>query len=241
MRDSDTQNLVIVAGVIAGGGLLAWALTRRQPSPPPPAASDADRSPITVVPQPPRTGWQWPVPMWGEYSPTISDGWGSGRRRLDGTRRTHEGVDLMFPRKSLDDQATLYPAGSAGGSTWHFVPPGIPALAARDGRVTWAGKTARGYAVTVRHADGWRTFYQHLAMLLVNTGDLVAAGEVLGEIGGDPTQRPPLRHLHFQLHAPPAGNPIDPKPHLLTWPRVRPLDVADGAIASVLVPPPRLA
>jgi murein DD-endopeptidase MepM/ murein hydrolase activator NlpD len=233
----DDTNLALVTGVLAaGGGFLAWALLRRQASTAP-LAPAADRA---ATPQPARTGWQWPVPMWGDYSPQVSDGWGSPRRTLDGKPRTHEGVDLMFPRKSLDDLVDAYPRGSAGGAKWHFMPTGVPALAARGGRVTYAKNTARGYAVIVRHADNWRTFYQHLAHLLVGVGDTVAAGEVLGEIGGDPTQHPPLRHLHFELRAP-DGRAINPKPHLLTWPRVRPLAVADGAIASVLLPAPRHA
>lgn len=231
---ADDPALPVVAGVVAGGGLLAWALLRRQAATPRPSPSE--RRP---APMPARTGWVWPVPMWGDYSPTVSSGWGARRRTLDGTPRPHRGVDLMYPRKSLDDAADFRP-GSAGGSAWHFMPTGVPALAARDGRVVYAEKTPRGHAVVIRHPDGWRTFYQHLTHLLVDVGDDVAAGDVLGEIGGDPTQKPALRHLHFELRDP-QGRAIDPKPHLLTWPRVRALAVTDDAIAQVLLPPPRHA
>lgn len=183
------------------------------------------------------TGWQWPLPLWKSYSPKITDGWGSKRTALDGTPRVHCGVDLMYPRKSLDDQRAQYPVGTVGGSKWAFMPLGVVALAARAGRVTYAKRGPRGHAVTIKHENGWSTFYQHLASLLVSAGTPVAVGEALGEIGGDPTQRQALRHLHFELRDP-RGAARDPKPHLLTWPRVE-LTAVDGRAATVLHPPPR--
>lgn len=237
--------------VIAGGGLLAlltalWVSHRargradrakrdaetknlERSAPRAPALRDA-------VPPPSMEGL-WPLPMWGDYSPVVSDGWGSRRRTLDGTPRPHRGVDLMYPRKSLDDQAAAYPPNTAGGATWHFVPDGIDVLAARAGTVTYAAPTPRGHAVTIDHRDGWSTFYQHLASLRVARGDVVTAGQPLGRVGGDPTQARALRHLHFEVRR--HGTPIDPAPLLRTWHRLRPLAVADGASATVLLPPPR--
>jgi murein DD-endopeptidase MepM/ murein hydrolase activator NlpD len=238
-RDHDATLLGVVG--VAGGGLLLWSLLRNRTSlelqPTAPAREQAS-APSTA--RPAERGWQWPVPMWREYSPAVSDGWGTQRTTLDGTPIVHRGVDLMYPRKSLDDQAEAFPPGTAGGSKWHFVPMAIPVLAARKGRVVFARRGPRGHAVTIRHPDGWTTFYQHLASLGVRVGDHVDAGDVLGELGGDPTQKPALRHLHFELRDP-HGVAIDPKPHLLTWPRARALAVADGASASVLLPPPKAA
>lgn len=238
---NDERNaLPIVLGVAggAGVGLLLWSALRNRPQSIAPATEQASTAPSSARPAP--SGWQWPVPMWGDYSPTVSDGWGSDRHSLDGKPRIHRGVDILYSRKSLDDQGDAFPRGTAGGSKWFFMPTGIPVLAARGGRVVYAKRGPRGHAVTVLHADGWTTFYQHLAGLLVAVGDTVAAGEVLGELGGDPTQKPALRHLHFEVRDP-NKLAIDPKPYLLTWPRVRPLAVTNGAIATVLLPPPRTA
>jgi len=240
--ERDTLPILLGLAGVAGSGLLIWSIARNRSqsitATTEHAIEQATTSPSTA--RPAATGWQWPVPMWGDYSPKVSDGWGSKRHTLDGTARIHRGVDIMYPRKSLDDQAVDFPRGTAGGSKWHFMPTGIPVLAARAGRVVYAKRGPRGHAVTVKHADGWTSFYQHMTGLLVAVGDTVAAGEVLGELGGDPTQKPALRHLHFEVRDP-SGAAIDSKPHLLTWPRVRPLAVADGAIATVLLPPPRHA
>lgn len=222
---------------VAGGGLLVWSLLRNR-STPREHAADLEHAPRDL--RPAARGWQWPVPMWRGYSPQVSSGWGSPRTALDGTPLSHRGVDLMYPRKSLDDQAEAFPRGTAGGSKWHFMPTGIPVLAARTGRVVFARRGPRGHAVTIRHADGWTTFYQHLASLSVRVAEDVDAGDVLGELGGDPTQKPPLRHLHFELRDP-HGRAIDAKTHLLTWPRARALAVTDGASATVLLPPPQAA
>lgn len=231
--------LVGIAGV-AGGGVLLWSLLRKRPpralEPRELEVERARDAPSDL--RPATRGWQWPVPMWRDYSPQVSDGWGSKRTALDGTPLVHRGVDLMYPRKSLDDLAAAFPRGSAGGSKWYFMPAGISVLAARTGRVVFAKRGPRGHAVTIRHADGWTTFYQHLASLRVTVGESLAAGDVLGELGGDPTQKLALRHLHFELRDP-HRRAIDPKPHLLTWPRARALAVTDGAIATALVPPPK--
>jgi len=224
--------LLAVAGV-ASGGLLVWSWLRNRTQ-----LEHASTAPSEM--RPAARGWQWPVPMWQDYSPVVSDGWGSGRSSLDGAPLVHRGVDVMYARKSLDDHAQALPRGTAGGSKWYFMPAGISALAAREGRVIYAARGPRGHAVTIRHADRWSTFYQHLASVRVRVGDHIAAGDVLGEIGGDPTQKPALRHLHFELRDP-HGRAIDPKPHLLTWPRARALAIADGASATVLLPPPKAA
>lgn len=245
MSNRDENVLPVLAGLAtaAGGGLLVWTLLRRQaPSAsrtPAPPRSPARSLVPTASRAPSGDDWQWPIPIWKGRSPVISDGWGSRRRTLDGKPRTHQGVDLMYPRASLDDMADAFPPNTAGGSKWHFMPEHVPVLAARAGRVTYAERTPRGIAIVVRHPDGWSTFYQHLATLRVARGEDIETGQILGEVGGDPTQRPALRHLHFEIRRP-GGNAIDPRPLLRTWPRVE-LFVVDDGIASITHPPPRHA
>jgi len=238
MRDDNNDIVIPLAVGAAGGGFLLWKLLRRQAAVP----DELDASPTTTskpAPKPPSgAAWRWPVPLWGDYSPVISDGWGSNRRTLDGKPRMHVGADLMFPRRSLTDQATEFPANTPGGSKWHFMPADVPALAAAAGRVVYAERTPRGHAVRIDHG-GWSTFYQHLSALKVSKGQTVELGAELGPIGGDPTQSNPLRHLHFELWHGKKADAIDPKPALLAWQRVRLYELPGGMQYAITLPPPK--
>jgi murein DD-endopeptidase MepM/ murein hydrolase activator NlpD len=75
------------------------------------------------------------------------------------------------------------------------------------GRVVFSGDE-RGYGTTVivEHADGVRTRYAHLSAALVQKGDAVAAGAVLGRAGQSGRATGP--HLHFEVIA--NGVRVDP-------------------------------
>jgi murein DD-endopeptidase MepM/ murein hydrolase activator NlpD len=149
--------------------------------------------------------WGWPVPRWQGRAPVISDGYGSPR---PGT--IHQGVDIMFARIASD---AFSPSGP-NGTKLFVMPDSWPAVAASDGVLWSAGPTLRGYAVVVDHGNV-ATFYQHLNTLLVPETKPPApgapraklipikAGQPLGVIGGDPSNPPHLKHLHFELW--PAG------------------------------------
>ncbi len=64
-----------------------------------------------------------------------------------------------------------------------------------------------GNVVVVRHDNGIETLYAHLSKRLVDEGDQVFVGEVLG-LGGN-TGRSFGSHLHFETRY--LGEPIDPK------------------------------
>jgi murein DD-endopeptidase MepM/ murein hydrolase activator NlpD len=200
----------LLLGALASGGLLLWSATRRQrsSSPPPSPTSSRPMTPPSSTPLPAAlpSQWLWPVPPWRDYRPEVSSPWGTPRRRLDGTKRTHLGVDIMYRRRSAADQHVTFPPSTANGSADFFMPDDVPALAVDVGTVTWSKAGARGHAVVLRHAGGWRTFYQHLERPRVKVGDQVLPGQVLGLVGGDPTQKPPLKHLHFEVCAATAKN-----------------------------------
>lgn len=67
-----------------------------------------------------------------------------------------------------------------------------------DGMVRIA-KAYRGYGncVIVRHKNGLETVYAHLSKILVQSGDVVQAGAILG-LGGN-TGRSHGSHLHFEI------------------------------------------
>jgi len=172
--------------------------------------------------------WGWPVPRWQGRAPVISDGYGSPR---PGT--THLGVDLMFARIASDAFSTSGP----NGSKLFVMPDSWPAVAAADGVLWSAGPTLRGYAVVIDHGTV-ATFYQHLSTLIVPETKAPAvgtprakmipikAGQPLGIIGGDPSNPPYLKHLHFELWPAGPASAVNPQPYMRTWQIFTPDDVA---------------
>ena len=178
--------------------------------------------------------WVFPVPSLGDRKAEISDGWGSPRILPDGTQITHLGADIMFRRRSSRDLIAVYKPGTVNGEKWYFMPDSVPALAASAGVVQFAARTPVGSTVVVRHPTGWATYYTHMASLAVSTGDVVAAGQPIGIIGGNPADSVHLKHLHFELwkNGTRAGV-LDPKPYLDTWPHVAINDWTPDASTAV--------
>ena len=94
--------------------------------------------------------------------------------------------------------------------------PGVDLRAARGtavhatgaGRVTHAGPDAGyGNMVEIDHGDGVSSRYGHLSRVLVNVGEQVATGEVIGETGS--TGRSTGPHLHYEVRL--DGHPVDPE------------------------------
>ncbi len=102
-----------------------------------------------------------------------------------------------------------------------FARCGTPLVAALPGRVIQSifQSRAGNYAV-VQMADGRSYAYMHMRRrALVRTGDVVAAGEPIGEVGE--TGRATGCHLHFELWTAPGwyrgGRPVDPLRTLRSW------------------------
>lgn len=64
-----------------------------------------------------------------------------------------------------------------------------------------------GYYLLVRHKNGLESLYGHLSKQIVEVGDEIKAGEVIG-LGGS-TGRSSGPHLHFEFRY--QGNPINPE------------------------------
>lgn len=91
------------------------------------------------------------------------------------------------------------------------IPYGEPIYAAFDGivRVALPTKYTGGYGnvVVLRHANGLETYYGHMSQYLVETDDIVQAGEVIGYCGS--TGRSTGPHLHFETRY--MGQSFDPE------------------------------
>jgi murein DD-endopeptidase MepM/ murein hydrolase activator NlpD len=121
-------------------------------------------------------GRMWPV------EGAVTSGFGMRTHPLTGQRRFHAGLDLAAPS-------------------------GTPIRAAAAGQVVAAG-TQGGYGLTVdiRHGNGSVTRYAHQSRLLVRSGQVVAAGQVIGLVGSTGYSTGP--HLHFEVRT--SAGPIDP-------------------------------
>ena len=75
---------------------------------------------------------------------------------------------------------------------------GTPIYAARSGQVTvdTYGSTY-GYYVTINHGDGYSSLYAHMTRSVVDKGDTVKKGQLIGYMGS--TGRSTGPHLHFSI------------------------------------------
>jgi murein DD-endopeptidase MepM/ murein hydrolase activator NlpD len=76
---------------------------------------------------------------------------------------------------------------------------GYPVYAVDNGVVVYAGWNNWGYGnvVVIDHGNGWQSLYAHLSRILVQCGQGVTQGEVIGAIGSTGNSTGP--HLHFEL------------------------------------------
>lgn len=95
---------------------------------------------------------------------------------------------------------------------------GSPVRAAAAGVVVSGGwESGYGQVVRVRHADGTQTVYAHMSAVLVEGGDRVRAGALVGREGN--TGRSTGAHLHFEVRV--NGTPVNP----ILWLRKRGIDI----------------
>jgi murein DD-endopeptidase MepM/ murein hydrolase activator NlpD len=124
------------------------------------------------------------MPLSGD--PSVTSGFGYRADPFLGRLALHPGVDLA----------------EAYGAEIH---------AAASGRVVHAGP-AGGYGnmVEIDHGNGLATRYAHMSETLVEEGQEVAKGAVLGRLGS--TGRSTGPHLHYEVRV--DGEPVDPERYL---------------------------
>jgi murein DD-endopeptidase MepM/ murein hydrolase activator NlpD len=88
-----------------------------------------------------------------------------------------------------------------------------PIRAAASGTVTYSGNELKDYGnlVLIKHAGGYVTAYAHADKLLVNRGDAVAKGQIIGYAGETGDVNSP--QLHFEIRH--DTQPVNPRPLLL--------------------------
>jgi len=189
------------------------------------------------------SGWCWPVPTLQlgalSYEATVSSGFESTRHG-----RPHRGLDIMYRRrKPAGDDYLRYPPGERDADGFastknYFAPPGTPILAAKDGKV-WSvhhRDDGGGISVVLDHGKPWATYYTHLLSTTLaahksgkqsdgSAAQRVAAGEVIGVMGGNLSDSERVRHLHFECWYQGSGSDssIDAKAEgvMSTWERKR--------------------
>jgi murein DD-endopeptidase MepM/ murein hydrolase activator NlpD len=129
----------------------------------------------------------WAGPFQSPAPPPYSDCWPS----QFGSRRSYNGSAYVYFHTGLD---------FCGGV-------GTEILAPAAGRVVFAGPlTVRGNSTVIDHGWGIYTAYLHQSEILVEPGDLVTAGQVIGKVGG--TGRVTGPHLHWEVWS--GGVQVDP-------------------------------
>lgn len=124
----------------------------------------------------------WPVDGW------LSSSYGYRKDPMGGKGRSfHEGVDL---------------------AAWFESPVRVPA----DGKVIFSGREGGyGETIKIRHEYGYTTVYGHLSERLVQEGESVARGSLIGRVGS--TGHSTGSHLHYEVRV--NGEAVNPWPYLV--------------------------
>jgi murein DD-endopeptidase MepM/ murein hydrolase activator NlpD len=100
---------------------------------------------------------------------------------------------------------------------------GAPIRAIGDGVVVGAGyqsgESGYGLITIIRHGNGYFSAYAHQSSMVVQDGDHVTAGQLIGYVGSTGHVTGP--HLHFELRTEAHGGQVNPT----TWLRAHGVDV----------------
>lgn len=163
------------------------------------------------------------------------------RRRLAEQRRREQRAEQRAERAARvggRGRTVVPPEDTVGGmacpvsqpnsfiDSWHFPRPGgrvhvgvdifadhgMPLRAVADGTVrrAWHNRLG-GLSIDLVDDRGDRYYYAHLSATHVSTGDRVAAGEHIGDVGNSGNARHTPPHLHWQYH-PGDGDAVNPYP-----------------------------
>ncbi|MCG8700263.1 MAG: peptidoglycan DD-metalloendopeptidase family protein [Bacteroidales bacterium] len=113
---------------------------------------------------------------------TKSFGWGMRKNPFNGKKQMHNGIDFAAKQ----------------GSNIYATANGKVALSKMDGK--W------GNRIILNHSNGYETCYAHMEKLMVNEGDNVKKGDIIGTVGNTGLSTGP--HLHYEIIK--SGERINP-------------------------------
>ena len=129
--------------------------------------------------------------------------------------------DIELPPPDLDpDYPLAWPV--RGHVTQHYhsrhlaidigAPYGSGVYAAAEGMVAYArwAQTGYGFTVIIEHSNNRQTLYSHLKGALVQYGDYVERGRLIGEVGSTGNSTGP--HVHFEVRE--SDKQVDPLDYL---------------------------
>jgi murein DD-endopeptidase MepM/ murein hydrolase activator NlpD len=125
-------------------------------------------------------------------------------------RRFHPIQKRVMPHRGID----------------YVAPSGTPILAAGEGRVLMASRTApNGNYVIVQHGDAFRTKYLHLSRFArgIKSGTRVQQGQVIGYVGATGWATAP--HLHYEF----LVNGVHKNPRTVPLPKAQPIPARERA------------
>jgi len=104
----------------------------------------------------------------------IASGYGYRIHPIYKTRKLHTGMDFTAPQ-------------------------GTPIYATGDGKIAKVKSSRRGYGnhIIIDHGFGYQTLYAHMKKYIVNRGQKVKRGEIIGFVGNTGTSVAP--HLHYEV------------------------------------------
>jgi len=109
---------------------------------------------------------------------------------------------IVHPKYNTQTKNNGIDISASYGDNVHAVAPG---------KVVYADRfMGYGNLVLIDHLDGYYSLYGHLAEMLVDVGQEVAEGRILGRIGESGSLSGPM--LHFELRK--NGKPVDPLAYL---------------------------
>jgi murein DD-endopeptidase MepM/ murein hydrolase activator NlpD len=143
------------------------------------------------------TGYRWPVAKVRLTLPFGPTPWGS---RVVNGRTFHDGIDLATfcgDRVMAAHDGVVLAAGRHYDAFMGWVGDLDPYLRRLDRKRLWS---TLPIVVVTDDGNGYRSMYAHFARLVVRTGDVVNAGQLLGYEGA--TGRASGCHVHYGLFSP---------------------------------------
>ncbi len=138
-----------------------------------------------------------------------------------GTSKEHDGIIWLVP-VSYDRVSSAYGYRThpitGEKEKWHHGVDlagvgiyGRPIVATRGGIVEFAGwYGAGGWTIKLDHGDGYETYYMHMIEYIVEAGEYVVPGQVIGYVGSSGGSTGP--HLHFEIRY--NGNSVNPMDYI---------------------------